>query len=213
MFAWTFRKENAGRRDAEKLRNPLELLELPSVPKSAEPEIMTPDAGTRFFAEAERGRADFAAICALCAFCGVRLAEALRLRWRDVREREIFLSCAITKTKIARVALIPGNAAMWLARARGNADEEIFRHEWGEKAREAAFTKIKLSVSARAGVSIPRNAFRHTAVSALSRVYGHAAAADACGHDVRTQGVFYRAAMSEADARAWLDIKPSRGGS
>lgn len=212
MFAWTFRKENAGRRDAEKLRNPLELLELPSVPKSAEPEILTPDAGTRFFAEAERERADFAAICALCAFCGVRLAEALRLRWRDVREHEIFLSCAITKTKIARVALIPANAAMWLDRARGNADEEIFRHEWGEKAREAAFTKIKLLVSSRAGVSIPRNAFRHTAVSALSRVYGHAAAADACGHDVRTQGVFYRAAMSEADARAWLDIKPSRGG-
>lgn len=210
MFAWHFRRANATRRPAEKQANPLELLELPSVPKSAEPEILTPDAGTRFFAEAERERADFAAICALCAFCGVRLAEAMRLRWRDVREHEIFLACAITKTKIARVALVPANAAMWLARARGNADAYVFGEgASGEMARQQAFNKMKVSASARAGVSIPRNAFRHTAVSALSRVYGHAAAADACGHDVRTQGVFYRAAMSEADARAWLSIAPA----
>lgn len=161
MFAWSFRRENASRRDAEKLRNPLELLDLPSVPKSAEPKILSPEDGAR----------------ARCAHSD--------------------------------------NAAMWLARARESAAQEtaVFLHDYGERVREAAFTKIKNSAAARAGVSITRNAFRHTAVSALSRIYGHAAAADACGHDVRTQGVFYRAAMSEADARAWLSIKPTRGGS
>jgi len=209
LFSWTFKRLNSGKSAVEKISNPLENLELPIVAKLSEPEILTVEQGRAFFDAIGPISEQAEIIFALCAFCGLRPAEALRLKWSDIHKDEIFLSCAITKTKVSRVIPIPENFRSWTdCKACGNSEQLIFQNRGnGEQSNMSKLAKAKRIAEKQIGFKIPRNALRHTAVSALSRIHGNARAADWCGHDVRTQGVFYRAAMSIDDATAWMSIR------
>lgn len=204
VFSWHFVRFNAELPPAERKPNPLEYIELPAIEKNAEPEILSPDAGKAFF-EIAKTRPDCELALALCAFAGIRTIEAIRLKWKDVKDDEIFLSCAITKTKIARAVPI-FDAIRKRIRSRGKDNEFVFPVDGEEKHRKDYFIAAKNDIAKRAGITIPYNAFRHTAASALARVYGNSVAADICGHDARTAGVYYRTAMTKADAEAWLAI-------
>lgn len=171
-------------------------------------------------------------------FAGVRNSEALRLRWLDIRGGEIVLSCSITKTKVSRVTPGSDNLQKWFAFyavARGSvpaADELIFtparakqeselktlnkesrkRVEYeGEQDRRDAYGRALRAAFKRAGIAKEQNAFRHTAASCLVRIHGEAAAASYCGHSIRTQGVFYRTAVSVQDAKDYFNIMPPTG--
>lgn len=204
VFAWYFARHNAELPPAERKPNPLEHIIVPTIEKNAEPAILSLEDGRKFF-ETAKTRPDCELAFALCAFAGLRTVEAIRLRWKDIKEDEIFLSCAITKTKIARVVPISEQIRRRI-RERGNDEDLIFNYDAAEIHRKDAFIAARNEVAARAGITIPYNAFRHTAASALSRVYGNSVAADICGHDVRTAGIYYRTAMTKADAEAWLAI-------
>ncbi len=56
---------------------------------------------------------------ALCAFQGLRPAEAQRLAWNNVTDTHIFVSAAIAKTRKNRVVPISENLLPWIAAARG----------------------------------------------------------------------------------------------
>ncbi len=237
IFKWFYARENATRRASEKLNNPLELLEPPKIAKTKEPEIITPAAARTILADLLANDCEMLPIVAAQMFCGVRNAEALRLRWRDIKDGEFHLSCAITKTKIARTVPIPENLSAWFdayAAARGKApapQDLIFpfndtpaaalvdktaaaravRTNADYHARAMAYTRAILASEKRTGIHKPQNAFRHTAVSALAVIHGQNLAADYCGHSIRTQGVNYRALMSKQEAQDYFGIMPPQG--
>ena len=166
-------------------------------------------------------------------FCGVRNAEMLRLRWKDLKDGEIHLSCTITKTKIARAVPIPQNLKAWLdayARERGNIPDEEFIFPFNDtppheleklspsaraaridadyNTRSMTYARAILATEKRTGFKKPQNVFRHSAVSALAVIHGQNLAADYCGHSIRTQGVNYRGLMTKQTAQEYFAIFP-----
>lgn len=238
VFSWWFKRENATRPARERLTNPLEALALPKIEKEAEPEILTLAQARSLLSDLAQNALELIPIVAAQMFAGVRNSEALRLRWRDIRGGEIVLSCSITKTKVSRVTPVSDNLQKWFAFyavVRGSvpaADELIFsptckrgkrelstlskesrkRVEYeGEQARRDAYGRALRAAFKRAGIAKEQNAFRHTAASCLVRIHGEAAAASYCGHSIRTQGVFYRTAVSKQDAKDYFNIMPPTG--
>lgn len=237
MFTWYFRRENAQRSARERLTNPLEALALPKIEKEKEPEILTTEQARALLLDLREHAPAAVPIVAVQMFCGVRNAEALRLRWRDIVEGEFRLSCAITKTKISRAVPVPENLRAWFdayAVARGGvpAPEELIfagadtpARELAEMSRETrkrveyenemkrrdAYGRTLRAAFRRAGIEKTQNAFRHTAASCMVKLYGEAAAATYCGHSVRTQGVFYRTAVSAQNAKDYFGIVPPAG--
>ena len=237
LFAWFYARENATRRPAEKLNNPLELAAAPKIEKTREPEIISPAAARAILADLLANDLELLPAVAVQMFCGVRNAEALRLRWKDLKDGEFHLSCAITKTKIARAVPVPANLRAWIdayAAARGNApaaQDLIFpfndtpaaalagasetaraaRMNADYHARSMTYSRAILAAEKRTGIHKPQNAFRHTAVSALAVMHGQNLAADYCGHSIRTQGVNYRGLMSKQEAADYFGIVPPAG--
>ena len=236
VFKWFYARENAKRRAAEKLTNPLEILAAPKSAAAREAEILTPAKVRAILADLWTHTPAVVPAAAVQLFCGVREAEAMRLRWRDIRDGKVFLSKEITKTKKSRSAPVPANLAAWLnafaARFGVPAPESLlfpFNDVPASKlagmtaaARERvatdAFTNrtqafvYRLSRSAkRLGFPVPANAFRHSAVSYLAEIHGHSRAADFCGHSVDVQGIHYRANVSAREAQDYFGIMPPQG--
>lgn len=237
VFKWFYTRENATRRPAEKLNNPLELAAAPKIEKTREPEIISPAAARAILADLLANDVELLPAVAVQMFCGVRNAEMLRLRWKDLKDGEFHLSCAITKTKIARAVPVPENLRAWIdafAAARGKApapQDLIFpfnetpaaalaamsetaradRMNADYHARSMAYSRAILAAEKRTGIHKPQNAFRHTAVSALAVIHGQNLAADYCGHSIRTQGVNYRGLMSKQEAQDYFGIMPPAG--
>ncbi len=237
LFNWFYSRENATRRPADKLNNPLELATAPKIEKTREPEIISPAAARAILADLLAHDVELLPAVAVQMFCGVRNAEALRLRWKDLKDGEFHLSCAITKTKIARAVPVPENLRAWIdayAAARGTApapQDLIFpfndtppaalagasetaraaRMNADYHARSMTYSRAILAAEKRTGIHKPQNAFRHTAVSALAVMHGQNLAADYCGHSIRTQGVNYRGLMSKQEAADYFGIVPPQG--
>lgn len=239
IFKWFYTRENKrrAREGFPPLDNPLELLAKKKIRKNSEPETLPVSDARALLCDLLEHSPRAVPAVALQLFCGVRNACALRLRWRDVREKEVFLSLAITKTSETRNAPIPENLRAWLNAAivaigskpapeslvfagqdtpqseldklTAEARERVETVEY--RARKSALVKILARSQKRTGISKPANAFRHTAVSALCKIHGFDKAADYCGHDIRTQGKYYRAAVSEQDAKDYFGIMPPAG--
>ena len=240
IFKWFYTRENK-RRASEglpPLDNPLELLAKKKIRKHAEPETLPASDVRALLCDLLEHAPRAVPAIALQLFCGVRNACALRLRWRDIREKEVFLSLAITKTSETRNTPIPENLRAWLNAAivamgskpypeslvfagqdtpqselekmTAEARERVETIEY--RARKSALVKILARSQKRTGISKPANAFRHTAVSALCKIHGFDKAADYCGHDIRTQGKYYRTAVSEQDAKDYFNIMPPTAG-
>ncbi|MBR6798364.1 MAG: tyrosine-type recombinase/integrase [Opitutales bacterium] len=234
LFNWFYTRENATRRASEKLTNPLEILTAPKISKTKEPEILTIDEARAILADIWENDLPLLPAVAVQMFCGVRNAEMLRLRWKDLKDGEFHLSCSITKTKIARAVPVSENLKAWLdafAVARGSVpapNELLFpfndtpareletlsesaraaRIEANYHARSMAYARAILAAEKRTGFKKPKNAFRHTAVSCLAVIHGQNFAADYCGHSIRTQGVNYRGLISKTDAQDYFGIMP-----
>ncbi len=204
LFTWWFTRENSRRKITERLINPLENLTLPKVRKTQDPEIITPDTLREMLNVIAKSAPELLAVCVVQAFCGVRLAEALRLSWSDFRGEYIFLSSRITKTQVARVAPVPKCAQAWFAICPKNDLLAPGRISL------VKFTDERRKVLRLAGITLPKNALRHSAASYLSALYGNEKAADICGHDVRTAGVNYRAATTPEIAQEWFSIYPKK---
>lgn len=238
IFCWFYSRENKRRirEGFPALDNPLELLTKEKIRKTSEPQTISPAAAREILCDLLRHAPAAVPVVAVQMFAGVRNAEALRLRWRDIRANEIFLSLAITKTAETRTAPVAENLREWinaaiaagapaspetlifarsdtpaaaLAEMDADARERVELENF--KTRKAALTKILARTAKRLGFRKPANAFRHTAVSALCKIHGFEKASDYCGHDIRTQGKYYRAAMSASEAADYFGIVPPAG--
>lgn len=233
FFKWWYVRENSTRRPADKLNNPLEIVSAPKIIKTRDPDILTPAQTRAVLAELWADAPEAVPAAVLQLFCGVREAEALRLRWRDIIDGELRLSCTITKTKLARAVPVPANAAAWIeaCRVRGlqtppeglifpfndvlaaklfelspEARERVETEQFNCRARAYSY-RIKRACR-RAGLTETQNAFRHTAASCLAVIHGQFRAADYCGHSVRTQGTNYRNPVSAVQAKDYFGIMP-----
>ena len=176
----------------------------------------------------EYAKANEAAVPAVAVqmFCGVRNAEAARVKWKDLRREAamLYLAKAITKTTQARNVPIPENLAAWLdAFATENGVPAPDSYLIGvpvsdslpaniQERRRLAFIQHALERAIkRTGISKPENAFRHTAISAMCVLHNEFLAAQWAGHDRKIQGEFYKAAMSKPTAQDYFGIMPPTG--
>ena len=240
FFKWFYVRENKRRiRDARPiLDNSLELIAKNKIRKTSSPRILKIEearALMSFLSTVKRRNLNIIPLVAVQLFGGLRNAEALRLRWKDIREEDILLSARITKTSELRTTPISSNLRLWLNffnSLTGKApcpDAYIYEKGWETplaeleklseekrrdieeaelKKRKSSSNKILHIAGKKLGFSKPENGFRHTAVSAMCKVYSYEKAADYCGHDIKTQGKFYRAAMTEQEAREYFSIEP-----
>lgn len=234
VFKWWFTRENATRRASEKLNNPLEIVEPPKTATESEPEVLSVRQAREILSVLWTVAPESIPVVVLQMFCGVRMFEALRLRWSDIIDGELRLSRKITKTQQARAVPVPANALAWLdaCRARG-----IFRGDFifpvnelnpaklkgatpeaqrrieaeNERSRANAYSWRIEKTLARLDFAKPKNAFRHTAVSCLAVIHGQSRAADWCGHSRQIQGQHYRNPVSQIQAQDYFGIMPPVG--
>lgn len=229
IFAWWYDRANADRPQGLLLKNPLRAYEIANVKNMEEPEIMTvADSRALLVDLFEHAPAAVPAV-ALQMFCGVRNAEVARVRWRDIRRDDekpfLYLAKSITKTTVARSVPLSENLVAWLDACREagvSAKPDSFLIPIKERRREPANIAERRRLASvqheiedaveRTGIRKPKNAFRHTAISAMCRVYNEFEAAQFAGHDRKIQGEFYKAAMSETDAHDYFGIMPPNAG-
>ena len=236
LFKWFYRRENATRRAADKLNNPLEIVEAPKVFSESEPEILTVEQARAFLYELWETAPESVPAVVLQMFCGVREFEALRLRWGDIVDGELRLSRKITKTQQARAVPISPNAFAWIdaCRVRGlatpqdgfifpvnelspemlnavapEARERIVAENTSRRA--SAYCRRLRKVFERLTFPKPKNGLRHTAVSCLAAIHGQVRAADWCGHSRQIQGQHYRNPVSQIQAQDYFGIMPPVG--
>lgn len=234
VFKWWFTRENATRRASEKLNNPLEIVEPPKTAVESEPEVLSVRQAREILSVLWEVAPESVPVVVLQMFCGVRMFEALRLRWSDIIDGELRLSRKITKTQQARAVPVPANALAWLdaCRARGifrgnfifpinelnpaklkgaTPDEQRRIEAESERSRANAYSWRIEKTLARLDFAKPKNAFRHTAVSCLAVIHGQSRAADWCGHSRQIQGQHYRNPVSQIQAQDYFGIMPPQG--
>jgi integrase len=147
------------------------------------------------------------------AFCGVRRAEAERLRWENIKtevEGEdsrpyIEMSPAITKTSRRRTPRIPENALAFL-RAFRRLPHDLILPE-GTRYRYALEAAAKA-----AGIKWSPNLLRHSFASYMMADHMNAnLVCEAMGNSVNVVFQHYREVCSPADAKAFFSILPEDG--
>jgi len=188
----------------------LELSEISTPQKQHAPiGIYTPDEMRSILAAAD---AAIAPALAIAAFAGLRLAEVSRLDWREVRlsEKLIVVGAENAKTAARRLVPISDNLAAWLTphvKRFGSVnpcEEELHNvgNALGNRFERAA---------ARAKVAWKRNGFRHSYISyRVATLKDVPAVALECGNSPQVIFSNYRALATDAEAKAWFSILPSK---
>ncbi|MHB9009827.1 MAG: tyrosine-type recombinase/integrase [Limisphaerales bacterium] len=186
-----------------------EIADIPTPKQKPSPiGIYTPDEIRAMLADAAP---DLIPALAVAAFAGLRLAEISRLDWKQVRldERVIVVEANNSKTAARRLVPIGDNLAAWLtphARPFGPVSpctEETYSigNALGNR-----FGRT----GARAGVVRQRNALRHSYISYRVAVLKDVpAVALEAGNSPAIIFSSYRALATEAEGRAWFDVRPA----
>lgn len=238
IFKWWYTRENdrRAREHLPPLHNPLALVKFPKIRKEGTPAIITRQQAAALLNEIYFLAPEILPVLALQLFCGIRRDEALRIQWKDFKESEIFIPASKAKTDGERSIPIFPNLRAWLNafRALGNATpenellftfkelpkdfesksasaREMILHK-NDELRAKAYERRLRQALKNTGIIWERNFCRHTAVSFLCKRFGFSKAADWCGHSIRTQAKFYRAAVSEQDAKDYFNIMPPTAG-
>lgn len=219
IFAWWYARANHARPARDQLKNPLELFAPVKTQFLEEPETLPVASARKLLLDMWKHEKKALPAVLFQMFCGTRNAETFRLKWKDIRrdgnERFLYLSKTITKTSMSRSVPIPANLSAWLDALAGEGitqnPEDFIYPAKDERTRKKGVNSALERAQKRTGISKPANAFRHTAVSALCVVHDIFKAASYCGHNVRIQAEFYRAAMSKTDAKDYFGIMPPIG--
>jgi integrase len=129
-----------------------------------------PEQAEAIFAEAEKLDPDFAALCIILCYTGLRLSEALGLTWNDVRLQDGFAYVPDTKNDDPRAVFLPPVAVA----ALGNLEQRgprPFRFSKGGH----IYSLLKVA-AIKAGVDLPERSafhiFRHTYATWMRRYAG-----------------------------------------
>lgn len=129
-----------------------------------------PEQAFAIFEEAEKLNNEFAALLIVLCYTGLRLSEALRLTWNDVRLQDGFAYVPTTKNDEPRAVFLPPVAVAALANVTRDAGK-VFRFS------KSGHLYSCLRVAAiRAGVDLPERSafhiFRHTYATWMRREAG-----------------------------------------
>lgn len=198
-------------------KNPLDAMDKPQVKPEGEPETITTADAQKIleYACSYTACRPYLPALLLALFCGIRPAELGRMKYKDLflGDRAVaYLSRAITKTNVDRLAKIRSNLAAWLnytakSGLHGARDAFILPGET-EKKRSENYTRNLKRVATGAGVTIPRDALRHTAATMICALDGMADAAEELGNDKKTLQKHYRHAVTKDEAQAFFGIMP-----
>jgi integrase len=190
-------------------RNPVKQLEKPKAATKA-PAILTPSQCRILLSSAPP---EIIPILVLQAFCGVRLAEAQRIKWENIRmdgkNPYVELPSSVTKTNRRRNPPIPKNALAWLRPLRGLPKTSIeVTHDKYHSALQAA--------AAAAGVDWKPNILRHSfGTYRLGVVKNAAQVAEEMGNSAAVVRSHYQNVTSPEAARQWFEVgleaKPKAG--
>lgn len=197
--------------------NPAKALDKPKVTPEDDPAILSPDEvrAIMAYAASDKIARPFLPGLVLATFCGVRPAELARLRFADLcteGREELYLSRTLTKTKRARRAKLRANVIAWMKYASGQglagAPADYILPGSDERRRRDKYTRFLSRLAGGAGVTIPRDALRHTAATMISALDGMTRAAEELGNDIRTLLNHYRHSVPEQMAQEFFCIMP-----
>lgn len=168
---------------------------------------------------------------AILSLVGLRVAEASRIRWEDVKadELRVEVGATISKTKMLRQSPIPGQVAKWLRKLKRKAKPTDFvfpaqvfvnqpdkaknlslldanrqKHLWG------ALADVRIAVKGL-GVDLKKNAFRASALSYRLALSTNAyTTAEEMGNSPSILKRRYQQLAPRALAVEWFAIDPSR---
>jgi integrase len=130
-----------------------------------------PEQAEAIFAEAEKINREFAALLITLCYTGLRLSEALKLTWNDVRLQDGFAYVPDTKTDEPRAVFLPPVAVAAMA----NLEREISRRPFRFSKSGHLYNLLK-TAAFRAGVDLPERSafhiFRHTYATWMRRYAG-----------------------------------------
>lgn len=164
----------------------------------------------RLFAEAEKIDQEFAALLIVLCYTGLRLSEALRLTWNEIRLEEGFAYVGQTKNDQPRPVFLPPVAVAALA----NIDkrERVFRF-----AKSGHLYSLLRVVAIRSGVELPERSafhiFRHTYATWMRRELGldlKALAAAGGWRDLKSVARYAHVVVTEEAKKAALLPTPTR---
>jgi integrase len=184
--------------------NPLAAIDKVRVPAKA-PGILSPDECRKLLNAAA---ADIVPLLAIQAFCGVRSAETLRLRWSDIDQARGFVQVAAEHAKGARRRLvdIPANLKVWL-RPYADRTGKLWPRTLMEFYRDLDAARVSAGIT-----KWPSNALRHSYASYhLAHHQNAAALALQMGH-VSQNMIFsnYRELVTREAAKRYWKISPKR---
>ena len=188
----------------------LELSEISTPKKQHAPiGIYTPDEMRAILAAAD---AAIVPALTIAAFAGLRLAEVSRLDWREVRlsEKLIVVGAENAKTAARRLVPISKNLAAFLSPYAKRFGSMSPCDEQAENVGNALGDRFERA-AARAKVAWKRNGFRHSYISyRVATLKDVPAVALECGNSPQVIFSNYRALATDAEAKAWFSIMPSK---
>jgi len=149
---------------------------------------------------------DLVAPLAIGAFCGVRLAELVRLDWKsvDLKAGFVRIEAGMAKTAARRLVPIPDNLREWLSPV-AKAEGPINPSE-GSSGLNHRFTR---GPARAAKVPWVRNGLRHSFCSyRLAQTSSAAQVALEAGNSPTMVFRHYRELVTPAQAEAWFAIRP-----
>jgi len=148
-----------------------------------------------------QARPELVPFLAVCAFAGLRHAEASRLDWSEVSDTHIDIKAAKAKTRGRRLVPVLPPLMSWLAPYRQSSGPIC------------SFTKIENQIAAlaqQAGVKWKRNGLRHSfGTYRMALVKNEAQVALEMGNTPQMVFGHYRAIATEERAGAWFEIFPT----
>jgi integrase len=182
--------------------NPMAAIDKVSVLAKA-PGILSPEECEKLLDAAD---SKILPLLAIQAFCGVRSAETLRLRWSDIDIDRGFVQVAAEHAKGARRRLveIPGNLKDWL-RPYAHRTGKLWPRSHMEFYRDLDAARVSAGIS-----KWPSNALRHSYASYHLAFHQNAAAlALQMGHTSQTM-IFsnYREVVTRHEAERYWNIRP-----
>lgn len=130
-----------------------------------------PEQAFALIAEAEKLSGDFAALLTVLLYTGMRLSEALGLKWNDVRLADAFAYIPDTKNDDPRAVFLPPPAVAALANLPNRSSGRAFAFSKG-----GHLYSLLRAAAARADVELPERSafhiFRHTYATWMRRYAG-----------------------------------------
>ena len=201
----------------EEKKDAARMLEAPHS-RRVEPETLSLDEVCRVF-EYVRDHPEehrFLPVLAVGFFCGARVAERCRLRYRDIfpgGRDAVYLSCEITKTNKDRHTYTNGAFRAWMELARKSGvpmhPGDFLLPGETESKRKDAHNRLLKRLATAAGVDFPKNCIRHTAASNKVELEGFSSTANQLGHGEGMLASNYRVAITREEATAYFNISPA----